>query len=86
MFDGREELAYKVYRFEKQGNDFLRPISLIYTFHPSPEALSDLIGCQTTLSVEIIFSLILELTLMRFQFMSRRSKLLTGGFIINELS
>ncbi len=46
----------------------------------------DLFGCQTRLSIEIIFSLTLALSLMRFQFMSCGAGYMQSGFIINELS
>lgn len=46
----------------------------------------NLFGCQTTLSVEIIFHLTLALSLMRFQFMSRQRPGRCRRGIINALS
>ncbi|TCD23353.1 shikimate kinase [Lelliottia amnigena] len=63
MFDVRHELAYKEYRFEFQ-------LLLSYLLLPLSIWHGDLISCQTSRTTEIIFSLTLALSHMRFQFMS----------------
>ena len=68
MFDVGHELAYKEYRFELD----LRVIAL-YTWR------GDLISCQTSRSIEIIFSLTLAQLHMRFQFMSCYAGCLRSG-------
>lgn len=73
MFDVGHELAYKEYRFELD----LRVIALC-TWR------GDLISCQTSRSIEIIFSLTLAQLHMRFQFMSCCAGYSRSGFIINE--
>ncbi|QBG06083.1 shikimate kinase [Klebsiella huaxiensis] len=73
VFDVRTDLAYKGYRFESRVR------------HQSSLILSgDLFCCQTSRSIEIIFSLTLALLHMRFQFMSCCVGSLRSGFIINE--
>ena len=73
MFDVGHELAYKEYRFEFD----LRLVALCVW-------CGDLISCQTSRSIEIIFSLTLALLHMRFQFMPCGAGCLRSGFIINE--
>ncbi|PWG69677.1 shikimate kinase [Enterobacter mori] len=68
MFDVGHELAYKEYRFELD----LRLITLCVW-------CGDLISCQTSRSIEIIFSLTLALLHMRFQFMSCYAGCLRSG-------
>ncbi len=68
MFDVGHELAYKEYRFELD----LRLIALCVW-------CGDLISCQTSRSIEIIFSLTLALLHMRFQFMSCYAGCLRSG-------
>ncbi len=67
-FDVGHELAYKEYRFELD----LRLISLC-------AGNGDLISCQTSRSIEIIFRLTLALLQMRFQFMSCYAGCLRSG-------
>ncbi|RAU34219.1 shikimate kinase [Enterobacter sp. RIT418] len=68
MFDVGHELAYKEYRFELD----LRLDTLCVW-------RGDLISCQTSRSIEIIFSLTLALLHMRFQFMSCYARCLRSG-------
>jgi hypothetical protein len=72
VFDVRTDLAYKGYRFESR--DDINP----------PYPSGDLFSCQTSRSIEIIFSLTLALLHMRFQFMSCYAGCLRSGFTINE--
>lgn len=73
VFDVRTDLAYKGYRFESR----VRHQSSLY-------CPAILFSCQTSRSIEIIFSLTLALLHMRFQFMPCGAGCLRSGFIINE--
>lgn len=73
VFDVRTDLAYKGYRFESR----VRHQSSLY-------CPAILFSCQTSRSIEIIFSLTLALLHMRFQFMSCCAGYSRSGFTINE--
>ncbi|AVY97311.1 shikimate kinase [Lelliottia sp. F153] len=72
MFDVGHELAYKEYRFEFQ-------LLLILPLVALSIWRGDLISCQTSRTTEIIFSLTLALSHMRFQFMSCYAECLRSG-------
>ncbi len=73
VFDVRTDLAYKGYRFE-----------ILVRHQSSLYFPAILFSCQTSRSIEIIFSLTLALLHMRFQFMPCGAGCLRSGFIINE--